>query len=227
MQKVIVISGGSSGLGKEIARILSTKHSVIILSPNKSELKKVAKELNCNYEICDITDYQAVEETIENVIGKYSRIDCLINNAGVWIEGELESNEYGEIKKTLEVNTLGTIYLTKSVIPQMKRQKEGLIINIISQAGLFAKAKRTIYNSSKWAITGFTKSIQPELAEYGIGVTGIYPGKMNTKLFEKVSIRKDMDDAIETIDVAKTIEFILSFKNTTMFPEIGIKHIKG
>lgn len=227
MKKVIVISGGSDGLGKEIAKTLSIKYTVVLLAPNKEKVDKVSKELNCDYEVCDVKSYQEIETAVKKIINKYQRIGCVINNAGVWIEGELAENDYEKIKEVFEINTLGTIYLTKSVIPYMKRQKHGLIINIISQAGLIAKAKRTIYYSSKWTITGFTKSLQLELAEYGIGVTGIYPGKMNTKFFEKVGNHKEMSDAIETKDVAKTIEFILSFNNSTIFPEISIKHLRG
>lgn len=225
MKKIIIISGGSDGLGKETAIRLSSKYSVVILSANKSKLEKVAKEISVDFEVCDVADFNNVNKTIENVIAKFKKIDCVINNAGLWVEGELDNNDPKRIKEVLEVNTLGTINLSKAVIPVMKKQKSGLIINVISQAGISAKAERVAYNTSKWAITGFTKSLQLELGKYGIGVTGIYPGKMKTKMFEKMGIVKDMKDGVDPKEVAKTIEFILSFNNTTLFPEIGIKHL--
>lgn len=227
MKKVVVISGGGDGLGKEIAKTLSPNNIVVILIRKKDQAVKVSSEIGCSFEICDVTDPKQIENAVQNIIKKHKKIDCVVNNAGVWIEGELEGNKAEDIKKAIEINTTGVIFLSKAVIPTMKKQKSGLIINIISQAGIYAKAKRTVYNASKWAITGFTKSLQPELADYGIRVTGIYPGKLSTRLFKKAGIEKDMIDAIGPDQVAKTIEFILSFDNSVVFPEVGIKHIKG
>lgn len=226
-QKVIVISGGSDGLGYQIAKQLTPKNTVVILSPSEEKASKVAKELGCDFVACDVSDYNQVETTINKVVSKHKSIDCVVNNAGIWIQGGLEENEPENIKRTIEVNTLGTIYLTKAVIAQMKQQKKGLIINVISQAGLYGKEERSVYTASKFAITGFTKSMQPELAKYGIRVTGLYPGKLKTKMFEKVGITKEMNDALDTKEVARTIEFILSCDDTTVFSEIGIKHIDG
>lgn len=227
MKKVVIISGGSGGLGKEIAKRLSSQHTIIILSPHKEKLESVAKQLNCDFEICDISNYKDVVKAVQNIIDKYQRIDCLINNAGVWVEGELDSNDAQQIKEAMDINTLGVMYLTKIVIPHMKKQSAGLIINVISQAGFYGKAERSVYTASKFALTGFTKSIQPELAEYSISVTGIYPGKMNTQMFEKVGIKKSMDDALDPKEVAKVIEFLLTFNKSVVFPEIGIKSIKN
>lgn len=115
--------------------------------------------------------------------------------------------------------------MAKAVIPSMKQQKSGLIININSQGGFYAKAERSVYTATKWGVTGFTKAMQPELAKYGIGVTGLYPGMMQTEMFSKMGIEKDMSKGLDTEEVARTIEFILSFGKPTLFPEIGIKHI--
>lgn len=221
--KTILISGGSDGLGKAIAARLASNNKVIILPPTENKLKAAAEEIGCEYRVCDVRDYAVVEKIVQEI----GAIDCVINNAGLWIQGPLDKNDPQRIHEVLEVNTLGTINLTKAVIPGMKRQKSGLIINIISQAGLYAKAERSVYNASKWAITGFTKSIQPELAPFGIGVTGLYPGMLKTDMFNKMGIQKDMSKGLDTEDVAKTIEFMLSFDKPTLFPEIGIKHLEN
>jgi len=225
--KVVLITGGSEGLGYETAKILAPGNSVIIIAENKSKLQKVAKELGCDFHICDVVDSKKVKETIKKVIDKYGRIDCLINNAGVWCEGELEKNTEAQISKTLEVNVLGLILFTKELIPQMKKQREGLIINISSQAGLYAKAERSVYTASKFAVTGFTESLQLELKKHGIRVTGVYPGKLRTQLFEKVGINKDLSDALEPVEVAKAIEFIVSLPATTVITELDIKSIEN
>ncbi|MFA4873079.1 MAG: SDR family oxidoreductase [Patescibacteria group bacterium] len=226
MKNVIVISGGSDGLGKAIARKLTGDASmVVIMSPHKEKLRTTAQELGCAYEIGDVTAYPSVQRAVRNILKKYKRIDYLINCAGVWAQGNLEDHSLRDIKKTIEVNTLGTIYLTKAVIPFMKKRRSGTIVNIISQAGLYAKPNMSVYFASKWAITGFTKSIQAELAEHNIRVTGVYPGKLNTRLFQKAGIEKNMRNAIDPEEVAKAVQFILQFDDTIVVPEFGIKHI--
>jgi len=107
----------------------------------------------------------------------------------------------------------------------MKKQKEGTIMNISSQAGLYAKGERAVYNATKWGVTGFTKSLEIELQKYKIRVIGIYPGKLNTKMFEKMGIKKDLSDALDPEEIAKTIEFITTLKQSTLIPEIGFRYI--
>lgn len=227
MKQVVVISGGTEGLGKEIARTLTSDYQVVILSPTEEKLKKVANELGCDYQICDISVWDNCYKTVLNILKKYGQIDCLINNAGIYIEQELELNDSNRIKEVFGVNTLGTIYLTKAVIPTMKKNRRGLIVNIISQAGLVGQNGKSIYNSSKWAITGFTKCMQIELSKYNIAVTGIYPGKLDTNMFKNMGIEKDMSNALNTENVAKTVQFILSFDNKVVIPELGIKNINN
>lgn len=219
--KTILITGGSDGLGKAIAARLAPNNKVIILSPNKDKLGTVAQELRCEYKVCDVRDYTQAEK----IINEIGAVDCLVNNAGLWIQGPLEENDPQRIHEVLEVNTLGVINMTKAVIPTMKHQGAGLIVNINSQGGFYAKAERGVYTASKWAITGFTKAMQPELAPHGVAVTGIYPGMMKTDMFNKMGIEKDMSKGLEPEEVAKVIEFLLTFDKPTMFPEIGIKHI--
>ena len=225
MNKVILISGGSDGLGKTIAEGLSRKHKVVILSPSEQKLKKVAKEIGCDYVVADVSDYRSLVKAVSEVVNRYKRIYCLVNNAGLWIEGELDNNDPEEIRKVIEVNNLGVVFFSKAVVPQMKKQKQGLIININSQGGFYAKPERSVYSAAKWGITGFTKSLQGELAKYGIAVTGIYPGKMKTQMFEKMGIKKDMVDGLDTKEVARLVEFLLETNSKVVFPEVGIKNI--
>ncbi len=227
MDKVVVISGGSDGIGYEIAKMLSKNNKVIILAKNKEKTEKASKTLACDYFVCDVSDYSAIAKAVEQITKKYKRVDCLVNNAGIWIEGPIDTNDPEQISSVINVNTLGTIYLTRAIVPQMKKQKEGIIINIISQAGIYASSERSVYSASKFAITGFTKSILPELSKFGIRVTGIYPGKMNTKLFEKVGIKKQMNNALEPSEIAKAVDFILSLDKKTVIPELGIKNIEN
>lgn len=225
MKKIVVISGGSDGLGRAIAEKLQQSHTIIILARNEQKLKKTATALRCEYVVCDITKAEEVEHAVKTIDEKYHRVDVLINNAGVWTEGALETNTYEHIKHVFEVNTIGTIFLTKVIIPLMKKQKNGLIINIISQAGMYAKANRSVYHASKWALSGFTKCLERELSPHHIGVTGVYPGKLKTGMFEKTGISKNMADALPPTNVAAIIEFLLSLETDALIPEIGVKRI--
>lgn len=149
MNKVIVITGGSDGLGKTLTEDLAKDNKVIILATNEDKMKEVAKINNCEYFVCDVANYYEVEEVINDILDRHSKIDVLINNAGLWIQEELEVNDCDRIKDVIEVNLLGVINCSKAVINCMKENKDGLIININSQAGINYKAERVVYNASK------------------------------------------------------------------------------
>ena len=155
----------------------------------------------------------------------YKSIDVLINNAGLWIQDELDDNDPEYIKKVVKVNGLGPVYLSKVTIPVMKKQKSGTIVNINSQGGFYAKGERSVYSLTKWGLTGFSKSLQLELAKYSIRVTDVHPGKMKTRMFEKMGIEKDMSDGLDPKYVAEIIEVILRLPAEVVVPELGIKYI--
>jgi short-subunit dehydrogenase len=221
--KTVVITGGSEGLGKAIAKRLSPNFHVVILARNEANLKAAAQEIGCDYKVCDVRSYANVEATMQQI----GSIDCLINNAGIWLQGDLDQTDPERIHEVLEVNTLGTINCTKAVMPNMKANKSGRIINVISQAGLNARAGWPVYIASKWAITGFTKSMQQELEPFGIGVTGFYPATINTELFAKSGAPKDVSKDLDTDEVARAIEYIVSCDNAVLIPEMGIKQNKA
>lgn len=227
MKKVIVITGGSDGLGKTLTEELSKENEVIILATNEEKMKMVAEENNCTYKVCDVSNYDMVSNAINEIIEQYNRIDVLINNAGLWIQEELDVNDSNRIKSVIEVNLLGTINVSKAVIPSMKENKDGLIININSQAGINHKAERVVYNASKWGVTGFSKSLQDEVAKYGIRVTDVMPGMMKTEMFSKMNITKNMANGLDTKQVARLIQFIIDTPSDVMIPEVGIKNINN
>lgn len=225
--KTIVITGGSDGLGKTLTETLAKENNVIILATNEEKMKLVAEENNCSYKVCDVSDYEIVEKAISEIIEEYNKIDVLINNAGLWIQEELDKNDSDRIKSVIDVNLLGTINVSKAVIPSMKENRDGLIININSQAGINHKAERVVYNASKWGVTGFSKSLQDEVAKYGIRVTDVMPGMMKTEMFSKMNIEKNMANGLDTKEVARLIQFIIDTPSDVMIPEVGIKNINN
>lgn len=227
MKKTIVITGGSDGLGKTLTESLSTENNVIIFATNEQKLIEVADNNKCQYKVCDVSDYELVEKSIKEVINEYGRIDVLINNAGLWIQEELDTNDSKRINDVVDVNLLGVINCSKAVIPTMKEQRDGLIININSQAGINHKAERVVYNATKWGVTGFSKSLADEVAKYGIRITNLMPGMMKTDMFNKMNIQKNMANGIDTKEVVRLIQFIIDTPSNVMIPEVGIKNINN
>lgn len=227
MKKVIVITGASDGLGKTLTESLSKENNIIALATTEEKLQKVAEDNNCNYKVCDVSDYHQVEKCTNEIIEEFGKIDILINNAGLWIQEKLEENDADRINAVIDVNLLGMIYMTKAVIPIMKKNQDGIIININSQAGINHKAERVVYNASKWGVTGFSKSLQDEVAKYGIRVTDILPGMLKTDMFNKMNIKKNMENGLDTKEVARLVKFIIDTPKDVMIPEIGIKNINN
>ena len=220
--KKIIITGASDGLGKAIAKELKDQE-LILISRNESKLKELSEELNCKYYICDVTDYNQ----ITNVMSQIDDVDILINNAGVWLAGDLEENTFEKISNCIDVNTKAPIYMTKAVLPLMRKKKEGLIINVCSQSSFDNDDFSTVYNASKWAMRGFNRSIQRVLSKENIKVTGFYPGFMQTDLFKKAGNDYDTSTGLETEKVAKAIRFITECEDDVIIPEFGIKDVEN
>ncbi|KKQ03885.1 MAG: Short-chain dehydrogenase/reductase SDR [Parcubacteria group bacterium GW2011_GWA2_36_24] len=225
--KVVVITGGSSGLGKATAEILASQNQVVILGRNVKEVEKTSKELKCDGIICNITDEKQVQSAFSQIIEKYKKVDCLINCAGVWIKGPIEQNSPAEIKNTLLVNTFGTFLTVNTLVPQLKKQKFGRIINISSRAGLNAKAERSVYNASKWAITGFTKCLQLELSPFNISVVGFYPGFIHTDLFEKAGDHKNnFNIAMPVEKPAKVLAYLVDVDDDILINSFEMESLR-
>lgn len=222
--KTIVITGGSDGLGKALAEKLASENKVIILARNEAALHKIAQDINCSYYVCDVRDAKQVAITFEKITKDHGKIDVLVNNAGVIVNGELDQIPDETIENVITTNTLGTIYAAKQAFARMKQQREGFILNVVSTAGLTTKATRGIYNASKWAITGFTKALQEEAAEYNVRVTGFYPGTIKTDLFAKAGLPLN-SKALTTDQAVRAIDFVLTCDEDVLIPEIGVRRV--
>lgn len=227
MNKVIVVTGGSDGLGKAIATDLNKDNKVIILSTNEEKLKTVSSELNCDYRVCDVTNYLEIEKVIKGIIDDYKKIDVLINNAGVWLAGDLVETEYERINRCIDINTKGPIYMSKAVLEYMYKEKDGLIINVCSQASFDCDDFSPVYNASKWAMRGFNRSIIKVACKKNVKVTGFYPGFMKTNLFKKAGNDYDTTTGLEVEKAAKAVRFIVESGDDVLIPELGIKDIEN
>ncbi len=226
MKKIIVVTGAGSGLGKEITKILSPENIVIGVGLGSKNLKLLKKEIGCDIYSCDIAKASAVSSLSKKILKKYGKVDCLINNAGIWTEGKLSGEDDARMERVIKVNLLGSILMSKYFLPMLSKAEAGLLINVVSQAGLYSKPDRSVYGASKWGMTGFTKYLANEILPSGLRVTGIYPGKMDTSLFESMKVKKDMSDSLNPLLVARAVKFIIDQPSDVHIPELGIKSAK-
>lgn len=184
--KVVVITGASSGIGAEIALELA-KHGAIpiLLARSYDKLEKIATEIKGEHEIyqLDVTSTEQVQEVIEKIITKYNRIDLLINNAGFGKFAYFVDAPIEDYEEMMDVNYFGMVRCTKAVLPYMLKQKNGHIINVASVAGKIASAKAAGYSATKFAMIGFANSLRYELIDTGVYVSTLNPGPIDTPFF--------------------------------------------
>ncbi len=226
MKKVAVITGGSQGLGRYIVEKMKNNFEVVVLSNDRPSLEETMAELGVTGFFCDVTDLSQIETAIKFIVDRFGAIDILINNAGIWIGGELENTGYNDIAKVLMVNTVGTIYMTKAVIPQMKKQKSGKIINIGSTNGIETKKERSVYAASKWAVMGFSGVMREELQKDRIAVMCLNPGLMSTNLHKNAGAERDYTQAMKPEKVAEIISYICS-QDEIVFENIVFRSLEG
>ncbi len=214
--KVIVITGASTGLGKELAlRLAEEKPNLILHARSAEKLQEVAEEIQtkgcrCSTFACDVTDATQTKHAVDYLTEAYGKVDVLVNNAGVWHEGKTEDHPKEKILEMFQVNSAGVISMTQEILPMMRAQKSGQIFNIVSIAGVEPAAGWGVYTATKYAVRGFTDSLKQELTGTGIKVIGFYPGGMDTDLFDTSGFPKGKQPwMMKKEDVAEIITFIL------------------
>lgn len=174
--QVILITGASSGFGKITAQTLAAQgHIVYGTSRKQTENKE-----NVTMLIADVTDSNSIHHAVERIIKEQGRIDVLINNAGIGFGGALELTTDKEIALQMDTNFLGMVRVCRSVLPIMRRQHKGKIINISSIAGLMAVPYQGFYSASKFAIEGYSEALSLEVHPFNIKVCIVEPGDFNT-----------------------------------------------
>jgi len=201
--KVVIITGASSGIGASLAKAFLQREAQVVLTARRFEkLQEVAR--HCPNETlcikCDVTDTKDRQNLINQTLNRWKRIDILVNNAGSGMYGTLESIEENEIRNLFEVNILSIIFLTQMVLPIMKRQGQGLIINISSIAGLVAHSDKVVpYISAKHAVIGFSRGLAMDLHGTKIRVNVVCPYLTSTNFFDSSVGAHEMSDIIERL----------------------------
>jgi NAD(P)-dependent dehydrogenase (short-subunit alcohol dehydrogenase family) len=192
MNKVWFITGASSGFGKELATLALAKGDGVVLAARRLEpLQEIAMEYGEQALVIklDVTDADARREALKSATAHFGRIDVLANIAGAGSYGALEAFTSEQIRSQMELNFFAAAELSRDVLPQMRRQKSGHILNLTSIAGLVAFPGSGLYNASKFALEGFTEALHHEVKPFGVRVTLIEPGAFRTEFASSVAMK--------------------------------------
>jgi NAD(P)-dependent dehydrogenase (short-subunit alcohol dehydrogenase family) len=187
--KTAIITGGSKGLGLAMAEgLASAGANLVIISRNQKEAQAAAEKIIAEYKTkaiaisATVTSEEEIQKAVATTIKEFGSIDILINNAGINIRGPIDELSYEDFKKVQQTNVDGTWLPSKAVVPQMKKQKSGRIINLASTLGVVGLANRTPYATSKGAVVLMTRALALELAPFNITVNAICPGPFLTDM---------------------------------------------
>ena len=230
MSQVVLITGVSSGFGKSISEFLC-KQGYKVYGTSRREIQHDPAISILNV---DVTDPQSVQRAVNSVLEKEGRIDALVNNAGMGLSGAIEDYSTDEAHREMETNFFGTFYTIRAVLPAMRQQKSGKIINIGSIGGIMGLPFQGFYSASKFAIEGLSQALRMELKKFNIKVIVVNPGDHQTQFtanrkfiakaleegayhqqFQKsiAIIEKDEHNGLPSTSVAKKIHKIISKKN--------------
>ncbi len=231
---VAIITGANRGIGRSIALKMATlKYQLVLVAREVGKLKSVATEIKklpgSHVPLLfgfDVTNTQAITGCINEITSKLGRIDVLVNNAGIYRSGSsaLADNEFS---LQIDTNLKAPFILMKQVATHMKLQQSGAIFNIASRAGKVGFSDSGGYSASKFGLVGLSESFYRELAPYGVSVTAICPGWVDTDMAYEAGSLLDGHEMIQPEDIAKTIEFLLSLSPGARIKEVVIESAKS
>jgi short-subunit dehydrogenase len=190
-EKVWLITGVSSGLGKALAKEALNENNIVVGTVRREDDRKTFEQTHsgkAHAVILDQSVSENMEQIVQDVIGRYGRIDVLVNNAGYGLIGFIEEASDLEVRSQMEVNFFSSLKLTQLVLPYMRKEKSGHIIQVSSRLGIVSAPGLGIYAASKFAMEGFSEALAKELAPFNIKVSIVEPGPMRTEFFGRSPI---------------------------------------
>ncbi|MFU8793351.1 MAG: SDR family oxidoreductase [Acholeplasmataceae bacterium] len=218
--KVVIITGASSGIGLATAKILSEKGAKVYSISRSKVFDKHIKSIQA-----DVTDLESLERAYQDIFEIEGRIDCIINNAGMGISGSIEDTDPDQVAYLFNVNFMGVFNSTKAVLPLMRQQGYGRILNVSSVAARLSIPFQAFYSSSKAAINAFTEALANEVAPFGIKACAIMPGDIKTG-FTKNRQKNNEESTIYKKRVAKSLAVMEKDEQNGMDSEYAARIIK-
>lgn len=220
----ILITGGSSGIGKAAAKLLSENGAkVAITGRDKSKLEKAALETGSFAIHADASKPEEIDLTIKAILEKFGGLDVLVNNAGIGEFPTLEELTVESFVRVYSVNVFGAAMMAKAAAEIFKKQNYGNIINIASTASLKGFARGTVYSSSKFALRSMTECWQAELRPFNIRVMQVNPSEVPTAFgSESRKERAEEQKKLTSIEIAHTIKAMLEMDERGMIPEVSV-----
>lgn len=222
--KVIVITGASSGLGEAAARLLAEQGAQVVLAARRTErIEKIAKEIGAKggktlMVTTDVSKASQVQQLIDKTMSAFGKIDVLINNAGTMLLSPLDSGHIAEWDSMIDVNIKGVLYGISAVLPIMKKQKSGQIINVASVAGHRTSPANAVYSGTKFAVRAISEGLRLTVKPYNIRTTVISPGAVETELPDHITHKESSEAshklyaemAIPADSFARAVAFAIS-----------------
>lgn len=233
MKKLIVVSGGTKGIGRAIVeRFMANDFDAVVCARNKEDLASMKKELESTFPTATLFTYaadMAVKEQVKN-FATYTAslnrsIDVLVNNAGYFVPGEISTEEEGVLEHMMDANVFSAYHLTRGLVSFMKNEKAGHIFNMCSIASIKAYANGGSYAITKFALLGFSKCLREELKQDGIRVTSVLPGATKTASWDGVDLPDErfmpVEDVAEVVYSAYTLSTRSVVEEIVLRPQLG------
>jgi len=222
---VFLVTGGSAGIGKATAKMLTQKNGrVAITGRDKSKLEKTANEINAFPIHADVAKKSDVNKTYDLLLGEFGKLDCLINNAGIgggW--KEITGLDMKAFRKVYDVNVFGAAMMGSKAAQLFKKQNYGNIVNIASTAALKGYASGTVYASSKFALRGMTQCWQADLRKYNVRVILVNPSEVITAFGStERTEREEVSNKLRGKEIAHTIVSTLEMDDRGFIPEVTV-----
>ncbi len=209
--KVAIITGGTRGIGFEIARVFLENHAKVVIFGSKEEsvnealtsLREEGYDVDGYYP--NLNEFNQVSQVVNEIHQKYGKIDILVNNAGISANKKIDDTTVEDFQKIMDINVNAMFYMTKAVVPLMKEAHHGVILNTSSMVSIYGQPSGVGYPTSKFAVNGMTKSLARELGTFNIRVNAVAPGVTNTDMV--ASLPKEMiEPLIKTIPLGRVGE---------------------
>ncbi len=236
MNKLIVITGASSGIGEATAKLFSAKGHPLLLLSRRLERMEALQLPNCMCRKVDVTDAEALQQAVAEAEAKFGDVDCIINNAGMMLLGDVGTQNAEEWQKMLNVNMMGVLNGIQAVLPKMRRQQTGTIINVSSVAGRKNYDNHAAYCGTKFGVHAITEGVRIENALNNVRMVTISPGAVETELLSHTSSeairnnyeswKKEIGGVLKSEDIANAIWYAYSQPQGVNVREIVIAATK-